>query len=36
MIICPDKLNQKRHVEFFKNVESIKRHMEKHAEPNKT
>jgi DNA-binding transcriptional MocR family regulator len=32
MIICPDKLNQKRHVEFFQNVESIKRHMERHAE----
>ena len=31
MIICPDKLNQKRHVEFFKNIESIKLHMEKHA-----
>ena len=32
MIICPDKLNQKRHVEFFKNVENIKSHMKKHAE----
>ena len=32
MIICPDKLNQKRHVEFLKNVANIKAHMEKHAE----
>ena len=32
MIICPDKLNQKRHVEFFKNIESVKLHMEKHAD----
>ena len=32
MIICPDKLNQKRHVEFFKDVKSIKVHMQKHAE----
>ena len=32
MIICPDKLNQKRHVEFFKNVDNIKSHMKKHAE----
>ena len=32
MIICPDKLNQKRHVEFFKNAESVKKHMQKHAE----
>ena len=24
MIICPDKLNQKRHVEFFKNIEGVK------------
>ena len=32
MIICPDKLNQKRHVEFFKDVETVKSHMQKHAE----
>ena len=32
MIICPDKLNQKRHVEFFKTTESVKKHMKKHAE----
>ena len=31
MIICPDKLNQKRHVEFFKNIENLRLHMEKHA-----
>tara|TARA_Y100000996_G_scaffold340472_1_gene277608 strand:+ start:4229 stop:5440 length:1212 start_codon:yes stop_codon:yes gene_type:complete len=32
MIICPDKLNQKRHVEFFKNIEGVKSHMKKHAD----
>ena len=32
MIICPDKLNQKRHVEFFKDVNSIHEHMKKHAD----
>tara|TARA_B100000963_G_scaffold162979_1_gene141641 strand:- start:682 stop:1896 length:1215 start_codon:yes stop_codon:yes gene_type:complete len=32
MIICPDKINQKKHVEFLKDVNSIKSHMEKHAE----
>ena len=32
MIICPDKLNQKRHVEFFKDAEGVKSHMLKHAE----
>ena len=32
MIICPDKVNQKRHVEFFKDIKTIKLHMEKHAE----
>tara|TARA_B100001059_G_scaffold159104_1_gene158679 strand:+ start:2272 stop:3483 length:1212 start_codon:yes stop_codon:yes gene_type:complete len=32
MIICPDKLNQKRHVEFFKNADSVKTHMKKHAD----
>ena len=31
MIICPDKINQKRHVEFFKDVKTIKTHMEEHA-----
>ena len=31
MIICPDKINQKRHVEFFKDIETIKAHMEEHA-----
>ena len=31
MIICPDKINQKRHVDFFKDVETIKTHMEEHA-----
>ena len=24
MIICPDKINQKRHVEFFKNLDGVK------------
>ena len=32
MIICPDKLNQKRHVEFFKDVKSVHEHMKKHAD----
>ena len=32
MIICPDKLNQKRHTEFFKNVDGVKMHMNKHAD----
>ena len=32
MIICPDKLNQKRHVEFFKNIDGVKSHMKKHAD----
>ena len=31
MIICPDKINQKRHVEFFKDVETVKAHMKEHA-----
>ena len=31
MIICPDKLNQKRHVEFFKDAATVKSHMKKHA-----
>ena len=29
--IGPDKLNQLRHVRFFKDLEGIKKHMEKHA-----
>lgn len=29
--IGPDKLNQKRHVEFFKNMDGLKAHMKKHA-----
>ena len=24
MVICPDKINQKRHIQFFKNVDDIK------------
>ena len=32
MIICPDKLNQKRHTEFFKNSDNVKMHMKKHAD----
>ena len=31
MIICPDKLNQMRHVEFFKDLKTIKSHMNEHA-----
>ena len=31
MIICPDKINQKRHVEFLKDAKTIKIHMEEHA-----
>ena len=31
-IIGPDKLNQLRHVRFFKDIEGIYSHMEKHAE----
>ncbi|MBS4025847.1 MAG: aminotransferase [Clostridia bacterium] len=29
--IGPDKINQLRHVRFFKNMENLKAHMEKHA-----
>lgn len=29
--ICPDKINQLRHVRFFKNMETIEAHMKKHA-----
>ena len=32
MVICPDKINQKRHIEFFKSAGDIKKHMSKHAE----
>ena len=32
MVICPDKINQKRHIEFFKSADDIKKHMSKHAE----
>lgn len=31
-MIGPDKLNQLRHVKFFKNMENIEEHMRKHAE----
>lgn len=31
-MIGPDKLNQMRHVKFFKNMENINEHMKKHAE----
>jgi len=31
MVICPDKINQKKHIEFFKNKDSILDHMELHA-----
>ncbi len=30
--IGPDKLNQIRHVRFFKNIEGVRAHMKKHAE----
>ncbi|MDG5787242.1 aminotransferase class I/II-fold pyridoxal phosphate-dependent enzyme [Evansella sp. AB-P1] len=30
--IGPDKVNQLRHIRFFKNVENLKAHMKKHAE----
>ena len=32
MVICPDKLNQKRHTQFFKDLNAIKEHMKKHAD----
>jgi len=32
MVICPDKINQKRHTQFFKNADDIKSHMKKHAD----
>ena len=31
MVICPDKINQKRHVNFFKNKSNVIEHMKKHA-----
>lgn len=31
MVICPDKINQQRHVDLFKNKEDIESHMTKHA-----
>jgi len=31
-MIGPDKMNQLRHVKFFKNIENIQAHMRKHAE----
>ena len=32
MVICPDKINQKRHTQFFKDLDAIKNHMRKHAD----
>jgi DNA-binding transcriptional MocR family regulator len=32
MVICPDKINQKRHTQFFKDLDAVKSHMKKHAE----
>ena len=32
MVICPDKINQRRHVNFFKNKSNILEHMQKHAD----
>jgi DNA-binding transcriptional MocR family regulator len=32
MVICPDKVNQKRHTQFFKDLNAIKEHMKKHAD----
>lgn len=32
MVICPDKINQKRHTQFFSDADDIIRHMAKHAE----
>ncbi|MDC0616554.1 aspartate aminotransferase [bacterium] len=31
MVICPDKINQKRHAQFFSGLDDIKNHMAKHA-----
>ena len=32
MVICPDKINQKRHTQFFKDLDVVKSHMKKHAD----
>ena len=32
MVICPDKVNQKRHSNFFKDLSAVKDHMKKHAD----
>ena len=32
MVICPDKINQKRHTKFFSGLDDIKNHMAKHAD----
>ena len=32
MVICSDKINQKRHTQFFKDLDAIKNHMKKHAD----
>ena len=32
MVICPDKINQKRHTKFFSDADDVIRHMAKHAE----
>ena len=32
MVICPDKINQKRHTQFFKDLDAVKSHMKKHAD----
>jgi DNA-binding transcriptional MocR family regulator len=32
MVICPDKINQKRHTQFFSGLDDIKDHMAKHAD----
>ena len=32
MVICPDKINQKRHTQFFSGLADIKNHMAKHAD----
>ena len=32
MIVCPDKVNQMRHLEFLKDKAGVLEHMKKHAE----
>ena len=32
MVICPDKVNQKRHTKFFKDLNAVRNHMKKHAQ----